>query len=154
LTGVFFWFTDLRSDCVAHRRHHHMPLLQPWRRPCIGGHPYVGYRGRRAGTVATSAGSCRLSRSSVGCCACLGRLPQLSCRRRLRTGRLAFTNRAATSDASSEGRLGTSLLAPRLRGLHRRSVFAVVARDFTDHIAIYSDLRDVVNVERTHTSSV
>jgi hypothetical protein len=42
---------------------------------------------------------------SVGCCASLHRLPRSSRRRRLRTGRLAFTNCAATQDASSKGRL-------------------------------------------------
>jgi hypothetical protein len=81
---------------------------------------------------------------SAGCCAYLGRLPRSSRRRRLRAGRLAFTNRAATSDASSEGRLGASLSAPRLRGLHRRSVFAVIARDFTDNDATGFDLCAVV----------
>jgi hypothetical protein len=45
----------------------------------------------------------------VGCCACLRRLLRSSRRRRLRTGRIAFTNRAATCDALSEGRLGASL---------------------------------------------
>jgi hypothetical protein len=81
---------------------------------------------------------------SAGCCAYLGRLPRSYRRRRLRAGRLAFTNRAATSDASSEGRLGASLPAPRLRGLHRRSVFTVIARDFTDNDATGSDLCAVV----------
>jgi hypothetical protein len=91
---------------------------------------------------------------SVSCCACLRRLPQLSRPRRLRTSRLTFTNRAETSDASSEGRLSTSLPDPRLRGLHHRSVFAVIARDFTDHIAINSDQHAVVNTKRTRTPSV
>jgi hypothetical protein len=81
---------------------------------------------------------------SAGCCAYLGRLPRSSRRHRLRAGRLAFTNRAATSDASSEGRLGASLPAPRLRGLHRRSVFIVIAKDFTDNDATGSDLCVVV----------
>jgi hypothetical protein len=81
---------------------------------------------------------------SVGCCAYLHRLPQLSRWRRLCIGRLAFTNRAATSDASSEGCLGASLPAPRLRGLHRRSVFAIIARDFTDNDATGFDLCVVV----------
>jgi hypothetical protein len=81
---------------------------------------------------------------SAGCCAYLGRLPRSSRQRRQRAGRLAFTNRAATSDVSSEGRLGASLPAPRLRGLHRRSVFAVIARDFTDNDATDSDLCAVV----------
>jgi hypothetical protein len=81
---------------------------------------------------------------SAGCCAYLGRLPRSSRRRQLRSGRLAFTNRAATSDASSEGRIGASLLAPRLRGLHRRSFFAVIARDFTDNDATGFDLCAVV----------
>jgi hypothetical protein len=48
------------------------------------------------------------------------------------------------SDASSEGRLGASLPAPHLRGLHRRSVFAVIARDFTDNDATGFDLCAVV----------
>jgi hypothetical protein len=100
-----------------------MPLLQPRRQPRTSGHPYAGYRGRHAGAVAASVDSCRLSRS---------------------LGRLAFTNRAATSDASSEGRLGASLPAPRLRGLHRRSVFAVIAKDFTDNDAMGSDLCAVI----------
>jgi hypothetical protein len=81
---------------------------------------------------------------SAGCCAYLGRLPRSYRRRRLRAGRLAFTNRAATSDASSEGRLGASLPAPRLRGLHRRSVFTVIARDFTDNDATGFDLCAIV----------
>jgi hypothetical protein len=81
---------------------------------------------------------------SAGCCAYLGRLPRSSRRRRLRAGRLAFTNRAATSDMLSEGRLGASLPAPRLRGLHRRSVFAVIARDFTDNDATGFDLCAVI----------
>jgi hypothetical protein len=81
---------------------------------------------------------------SVGCCAYLHRLPRSSRRRRLCTGRLAFTNRAATPDALSEGRLRTSLLAPRPRGLHRRSVFAVIAKDFTDNDATDFDLCAVV----------
>jgi hypothetical protein len=81
---------------------------------------------------------------SAGCCAYLGRLSRLSRRRRLRGGRVAFTNRAATLDASSEGRLGTSLPIPRLRGLHRRSVFAVIAKDFTDNDATGSNLCAVV----------
>jgi hypothetical protein len=81
---------------------------------------------------------------SASCCAYLGRLPRSSRRHRLCAGRLAFTNRAATSDAPSEGRLGASLPAPRLRGLHRRSVFAVIAKDFTDNNATGSDLYAVV----------
>jgi hypothetical protein len=39
-------------------------------------------------------------------------------------------------------------------GIHRRSIFIIVVRDFTDHIAINSDLRAVVNAERTCTPSV
>jgi hypothetical protein len=81
---------------------------------------------------------------SVGCCAYLHRLPRSSHRCRLRTGRLAFTNRAATPDALSEGRLGTSLPTPRLRGLHRRSIFAVIGGDFTDNNATGFDLCAVV----------
>jgi hypothetical protein len=81
---------------------------------------------------------------SVGYCAYLSRLPRSSRRRRLRAGRLAFTNRAAMSDASFEGRLGASLPAPRLRGLHRWSVFAVIARDFTDNDATGFDLCAIV----------
>jgi hypothetical protein len=81
---------------------------------------------------------------SVGCCAYLGRLPRSSHRRRLRAGRLTFTNRTATSDASSEGCLGASLPAPRMRGLHRRSIFAVIARDFTDNDATGFDLCAIV----------
>jgi hypothetical protein len=46
---------------------------------------------------------------SAGCCAYLHRLPRSSRQRRVRTGWLVFTNRAATPDASSEGRLGASL---------------------------------------------
>jgi hypothetical protein len=75
---------------------------------------------------------------SAGCCVYLGRLPRSSRWHRLRTGRLAFTNRAATSDALSEGRLGTTLPTPRLRSLHRRSVIAVIARDITDNDATLS----------------
>jgi hypothetical protein len=48
------------------------------------------------------------------------------------------------SDASSKGRLGASLPTPRLHGLHRRSVFAVIAKDFTDNDATGSDLCAVV----------
>jgi hypothetical protein len=48
------------------------------------------------------------------------------------------------SDASSEGCLGASLPAPHLRGLHRRFVFAVIARDFTDNDATGSDLCVIV----------
>jgi hypothetical protein len=81
---------------------------------------------------------------SVGCCAYLHRLPWSSRQRRLRTGRLAFTNRVATPDTLSEERLGTSLPTPRLRDLHRRSVFAVIARDFTDNDAIGFDLCAIV----------
>jgi hypothetical protein len=81
---------------------------------------------------------------SAGCCAYLGRLPRSSHRRRLRAGRLAFTNRAATSDTSSEGRLGASLPAPHLHGLHRRSVFSFIAKDFTDNDATGSDLCAIV----------
>jgi hypothetical protein len=44
----------------------------------------------------------------------------------------------------SEGRLGTSLLTPHLRGLYRRSIFAVIAGDFTDNDATGSDLCAVV----------
>jgi hypothetical protein len=105
-----------------------------------------------ADTLATSllwpalAGCCG---PSAGCCAHLGRLPRSSRQRRLRASRLAFTNRAATSDVSSEGRLDASLPAPRLRGLHRRSVFAVIARDFTDNDATSSDrcaiVKDLAN---------
>jgi hypothetical protein len=47
-------------------------------------------------------------------------------------------------DTLSEGRLGTSLPTPHLRGLHRRSIFAVIARDFTDNDATGSDLCAVV----------
>jgi hypothetical protein len=81
---------------------------------------------------------------SVGCGAYLHRLSRSSRRRRLRTGRLAFTNRAATPDALSEGRLGTSSPTLCLRGLHRRSIFAVNARDFTDNDAMGSDLCAVI----------
>jgi hypothetical protein len=81
---------------------------------------------------------------SAGCCAYLGRLPRSFHRCRLRAGRLAFTNRAVMSDASSEGHLGASVLARSLCGLHRRSVFAVIARDFTDNDATGSDLCGVV----------
>jgi hypothetical protein len=92
---------------------------------------------------------------STGSCACLRRLPRSSHRRRLYTGRLAFTNRVATPDASSEGRLGPSLPAPRLRGLHCRSVFAVIARDFTDNDAMGSDLCALVkDFARTALPSV
>jgi hypothetical protein len=93
--------------------------------------------------------------SSSGCCACLRRLPRSSRRRRLRTGRLAFTNRTATIDASSEGCLGVSLPSPRLRDLHHRSVFAVIATDFTDNDATGSVLCVVVqDLVRTAPSSV
>jgi hypothetical protein len=71
----------------------------------------------------------------------------LSRHHRLRTGWLAFANHAATPDASSEGCLGASLPAPLLRGLHRRSVFAVIAviaRDFTDNDATGYDLCAIV----------
>jgi hypothetical protein len=81
---------------------------------------------------------------SVGCCAYLYKLSRSCRRRRLRTGRLAFTNRAATSDALSEGCLGTSLTTPRMRGLHRRSIFVVIARDFTDNDATGFDLCVIV----------
>jgi hypothetical protein len=81
---------------------------------------------------------------SVGCCAYLHRLSRSSRRRRLRIGRLAFTNHVATLDALFEGRIGTSLLTPRLRGLHRRSVFAVIAKDFTDNDATGFNLCAVV----------
>jgi hypothetical protein len=50
----------------------------------------------------------------------------------------------ATPDALSEGRLGTSLPTPRLRGLHRRSIFAIIARDFTDNDATGFNLFAVV----------
>jgi hypothetical protein len=36
----------------------------------------------------------------AGCCACLCRLPQSSCRRRLCTGQLTFTSRVTALDAS------------------------------------------------------
>jgi hypothetical protein len=92
---------------------------------------------------------------SVGCCAYLHRLLRSSHWRRLRTGWLAFTNRAAASDALFEGCLGTSLPTPRLRGLHRRSIFAVIARDFTDNDATGSDLCDIVkDLVRTAPPSV
>jgi hypothetical protein len=81
---------------------------------------------------------------SAGCCAYLGRLPRSSCRRRLRAGRLAFTNRVATSDTSFEGCLGASLPTLCLRGLHRWSVFPVIAKDFTDNDAMGSDLCAIV----------
>jgi hypothetical protein len=81
---------------------------------------------------------------SAGCCACLRRLPRSSRHHRLCTGRLAFTNHVATPDASSEGRLGASLPAPLLRGLHRRSVLTVIARDFTDNDATGYDLCAIV----------
>jgi hypothetical protein len=77
---------------------------------------------------------------SVGCCAYLHRLPRSSRRRRLHTGWLTITNRAATPAALSEGCLGMSLPTPCLRGLHRRSVIAVIARDFTDNDATGFDL--------------
>jgi hypothetical protein len=48
------------------------------------------------------------------------------------------------SDASSEGRLGASLLTPRLRGLHHWSIFAVIAKDFTNNDATGSDLCAVI----------
>jgi hypothetical protein len=52
-------------------------------------------------------------------------------------------------DVSSKGRLGASLPAPRLHGLHRQSIFTVIARDFTDNDATGSDLcaiiKDLVN---------
>jgi hypothetical protein len=93
--------------------------------------------------------------SSAGCCACLRRLPRSSRRRRLRTGRLAFTKHATTIDASSEGCLGVSLPSPRLRNLHRRSVFAVIATDFTDNDATGSVLCAIVqDLVRTAPSSV
>jgi hypothetical protein len=92
---------------------------------------------------------------SAGCCACLCRLPRPSRRRQLRTVRLAFTNRAATPDASFEGCLGSSLPAPCLRGLHRRSVFAFIARDFTDNDTMGYDLCAVVkDLARTAPPSV
>jgi hypothetical protein len=81
---------------------------------------------------------------SVGCCAYLYRLLRSSRRRRLCTGRLAFTNRATTSDALSKGCLGTSLPTPCLRGLHRWFVFAFIARDFTDNDTTGFDLCVVV----------
>jgi hypothetical protein len=91
----------------------------------------------------------------VSSCAYLGRLPRSSRRRRLCAGRLALTNRVATSDASSEGRLSASLPAPRLRDLHRWSVFAVIARDFTDNDATGYDLCAIIkDLARTAPSSV
>jgi hypothetical protein len=80
----------------------------------------------------------------VGCCAYLHRLSRSSRQRRLHTGRLTFTNRVATPNALSEGCLGTSLPTPCLRGLLRRSIFAVIARDFTDNDAMGFDLCAVV----------
>jgi hypothetical protein len=81
---------------------------------------------------------------STGCCTCLHRLPRSSRQHRFRTSWLAFTNRVATSDAPSEGRLGVSLPAPHMCGLHRWSVFAVITRDFTDKDATGSNLCAVV----------
>jgi hypothetical protein len=61
----------------------------------------------------------------------------------------------ATLDASSEGCLGASLTAPRLRGLHRRSVFIIIARDFTDNDAMGSDLCAIIkDWARTAPSSI
>jgi hypothetical protein len=42
----------------------------------------------------------------------------------------------------------------RLYSLHRWSVLIIIARDFTDHVAINSDLRTIVNTTRTRTSLV
>jgi hypothetical protein len=81
---------------------------------------------------------------SIGFCAYLHRLSRSSHRRRLCTGRLAFTNHAATPGALSEGRLGTSLPTPHLRGLHRWSIFAVITRDFTDNDATGFNLCAVI----------
>jgi hypothetical protein len=48
-----------------------------------------------------------------------------------------------------------SLPAPRLRGLHRRSVFTVIARDFTDNDATGSNLCAVIkDLARTVLLSV
>jgi hypothetical protein len=92
---------------------------------------------------------------SAGCCASLRRLPQSSRRRRLCTGQLAFTSPAAAPDATPEGCLGASLPAPRLHSLHRRFVFAVIARDFTDNDTTDSDLCAVIqDLARTAPPSV
>jgi hypothetical protein len=47
-------------------------------------------------------------------------------------------------DALSERRLDTSLPTPRLRGLHRRSIFGVIAGDFTDNDATGFDLCAII----------
>jgi hypothetical protein len=44
----------------------------------------------------------------------------------------------------SEEHLGTSPPTPHLRGLYRRSVFIVIARDFTDNDATGFDLCAIV----------
>jgi hypothetical protein len=50
----------------------------------------------------------------------------------------------ATTYTLFEGRLGMSLPTPCLRGLHRRSFFAIIARDFSDNDATGFDLCVVV----------
>jgi hypothetical protein len=42
----------------------------------------------------------------------------------------------------------------RLYDLHRRSIFVIVAWDFTNHVAINPDLQTVVNAACTHTPSI
>jgi hypothetical protein len=58
-------------------------------------------------------------------------------------------------DALSERRLSTSLPTPRLHGLHHRSIFAVIARDFTDNTATGFNLCAVIkDLARTAPPSV
>ena len=63
-------------------------------------------------------------------------------------------NRAARLDAPPKGRLRASLPAARPRGLHRRFVFVVIARDITDNVAIDSNLRVVPAMAHTAAPSV
>ena len=98
-----FWFSDLRSVCVARRRRRPLRLY-----------------------------------SDIGVDS---------------TGRFLL-NRAARLDAPPKGRLRASLPAACPRGLHRRSIFVVIARDITDNVAIDSDQRVVSAMARTAPPSV
>jgi hypothetical protein len=90
---------------------------------------------------------------SAGCCACLGRLPRSSRRHRLRASRLDQPRSNVVCVVRGTPRCIT--LAPCLCGLHRRSVFTVIARDFTDNDATGSDLCAVVkDLARTAPPSV
>jgi hypothetical protein len=72
----------------------------------------------------------------------------------IHTGHLHQTARHGRTRYTRDAYVRRSRLS-RPRGLHRRSVFAVIARDITDNVANDSNLRHVVHaMARTAPPSV